>query len=127
MSNHSAEYPNGFSTTRRSSHSSPITDAADGTLTWQPNYERIPDKCYRRILGTVNEYSPASFAQDLVQMAAVIPDAVSVGGNTGTVNSFTGADLDNITGGAYQTSDLLHLQNLSAPSTSSPWRSFPNS
>jgi len=87
-------------------------------LTWQPGYERIPDKCYRRILGIVNEYSPASFAQDLVQMAAVIPDALSVGGNTGTVNSFTGANLGNITGGAYQTSDLLHPQNLSAPSTS---------
>ena len=41
-------------------------------------------------------------------MAAVVPEAVSVGGNTGEVNTFTGVDLGNITGGAYQTSDLTN-------------------
>lgn len=41
-------------------------------------------------------------------MAAVVPEAVSVGGNTGEVNTFAGADLGNITGGAYQTSDLTN-------------------
>lgn len=40
-------------------------------------------------------------------MAAVVPEAVSVGGNTGEVNTFTGVDLGNITGGAYSTADLL--------------------
>ena len=39
-------------------------------------------------------------------MAAVVPEALSVGGNTGQVNTFTGVDLGNITGGIYQTSDL---------------------
>ena len=39
-------------------------------------------------------------------MAAVVPEALSVGGNTGKVNTFTGVDLANITGGVYQTSDL---------------------
>ena len=37
----------------------------------------------------------------------MVPEAVSVGGNTGTVNSFAGVDLGDITGGAYHTSDLL--------------------
>ena len=41
-------------------------------------------------------------------MAAVVPEAISVGGNTGEVNTFTGVDLGNITGGAYQTSDLTN-------------------
>ena len=41
-------------------------------------------------------------------MALVVPEAVSVGGNTGTVNSFTGVDLGDITGGAYHTADLLN-------------------
>lgn len=41
-------------------------------------------------------------------MAAVVPEVISVGGNTGEVNSFTGVDLGNITGGAYQTSDLTN-------------------
>ena len=49
-----------------------------------------------------------SFAQDIVQIAAVVPEAVSVGGNTGQVNTFTGVDLGNITGGAYETSDLTN-------------------
>ena len=43
-----------------------------------------------------------------MQIAAVVPEAVSVGGNTGAVNTFAGADLGNITGGAYQTSDLTN-------------------
>ena len=63
---------------------------------------------YRRPLGAVNEYSPVSFAQDLLQIAAVVPEAVSVGGNTGKVNTFTGVDLGDITGGAYKTSDLTN-------------------
>ena len=63
---------------------------------------------YRRPLGAVNGYTAASFAQDIVQIAAVVPEAVSVGGNTGQVNSFAGVDLGNITGGVYQTSDLTN-------------------
>lgn len=108
MSNHSGEYPNGILDKETLKSFFAITEATDGTLSWQPGYERIPDNWYRRPLGAVNEYSPASFAQDLVQMAAVVPESVSVGGNTGTVNSFAGADLGNITGGAYQTSDLTN-------------------
>ena len=41
-------------------------------------------------------------------MAAAVPEAVSVGGNTGKVNTFTGVDLGDITGGAYHTPDLLN-------------------
>lgn len=108
MSNHSAEYPNGILDKETLKSFFAITEASDGTLTWTPGYERIPDNWYRRPLGAANEYSPVSFAQDLLQIAAVVPEAVSVGGNTGTVNSFAGADLGNITGGAYQTSDLTN-------------------
>lgn len=84
-----------------------ITENADGSLTYQKGYERIPDNWYRRPLGEVNAYSPASFAIDFAQVAAAVPEAASVGGNTGQVNSFAGVDLGDITGGAYHTSDLL--------------------
>ncbi|KAL8666770.1 MAG: hypothetical protein Q9202_001308 [Teloschistes flavicans] len=110
MSNHSAKYPNGILDKETLKSFFAIFEAPDGTLTYKPGWERIPDKWYRRPLGVVNEYSPASFAQDLVQIAAVVPEAASVGGNTGTVNSFAGADLGNITGGAYQTTDLTNPQ-----------------
>lgn len=106
MSNHSAEYPNGLLDKETLKSFFAITEAADGTLAYTPGYERIPDNWYRRPLGAVNDYSAASFATDLVQMAAVVPGALSVGGNTGEVNTFTGVDLGNITGGVYQTSDL---------------------
>ena len=43
-----------------------------------------------------------------MQIAAVVPEAVSVGGNTGQVNTFTGVDLGDITGGVYHTSDLTN-------------------
>ncbi len=108
MSNHSAEYPNGILDKETLKSFFAIYEAADGTLSWKPGYERIPDNWYRRPLGTLNDYSPESFAEDFVQVAAAVPEAASVGGNTGQVNTFTGADLGNITGGAYQTTDLLN-------------------
>lgn len=107
MSNHSSEYPNGILDKETLKSFFAITEHADGSLTWQPGYERIPDNWYRRPLGPQNEYSPTSFALDLVKIAQTVPEAVSVGGNTGTTNSFTGVDLGDITGGAYHTQDLL--------------------
>ena len=108
MSNHSAEYPNGILNKEVLKSFFAITENADGTLKWTPGHERIPNNWYRRPLGEVNNYSPLSFGEDLVQLAAVVPEAVSVGGNTGTVNSFAGVNLGDITGGAYQTADLTN-------------------
>ncbi|MCJ1467784.1 hypothetical protein MMC07_006409 [Pseudocyphellaria aurata] len=107
MSNHSTQYPNGLLDKSTLKSFFAITENADGSLTWQPGHERIPDNWYRRPLGEQNAYSSLSYALDLVKMAATVPEAVSVGGNTGTVNSFTGVDLGDITGGAYRTTDLL--------------------
>ena len=107
MSNHSSEYPNGILDKETLKSFFAITEHADGSLTWQPGYERIPDNWYRRPLGPQNEYSPTSFALDLVKIAETVPEAVSVGGNTGTTNSFTGVDLGDITSGEYRTQDLL--------------------
>lgn len=108
MSNHSAEYPNGILDKETLKSFFAINEALDGTLIWQPGYERIPDNWYRRPLGAVNDYSPQSFALDLVKIAQTVPEAVSIGGNTGTVNSYAAVNLGNLTGGAYQTTDLLN-------------------
>ena len=108
MSNHSAKYPNGILDKETLKSFFAITEAADGLLSYKPGWERIPDNWYRRPLGVVNEYSVASFAQDFLKIAAAVPEAASVGGNTGTVNSFAGVDLGDITGGAYHTADLLN-------------------
>ena len=110
MSNHSAEHPNGILNKEVLKSFFAITEKADGTLKWTPGYERIPDNWYRRPLGEVNGYSPVNFAVDFAQMAIQVPEAATVGGNTGTVNSFAGVDLGDITGGIYHTSDLLDPQ-----------------
>lgn len=110
MSNHSSEYPNGILDKETLKSFFAITEQADGSLTWRPGYERIPDNWYRRPLGPQNEYTPASFALDLIKIAQTVPEAVSVGGNTGTTNSFVGVNLGDITGGAYRTEDLLDPQ-----------------
>ena len=43
MSNHSAEYPNGILDKETLKSFFSITEASDGTLTWTPGWERIPD------------------------------------------------------------------------------------
>jgi hypothetical protein len=40
------------------------------------------------------------------------PEFLNVGGNTGTVNTFTGLDLNSLTGGAYNALTLLQGDNL---------------
>ena len=108
MSNHSAAYPNGILDKETLKSFFAITEKPDGSLTWQPGYERIPNNWYRRPLGLENEYSPNSFNLDLVKIAQTVPQAVSVGGNTGTPNSYAAVNLGDLTGGAYQTTDLLN-------------------
>ena len=46
MSNHSAEYPNGLLDKETLKSFFAITEAADGTLSYTPGYERIPDNWY---------------------------------------------------------------------------------
>lgn len=108
MSNHSTEYPNGILDKETLKSFFAITERRDGSLIWTPGHERIPDVWYRRPLGAINDYTPNAFGLDLIKIAEVVPEAVSVGGNTGTVNSFTGVDLGDLTGGAYRTTDLLN-------------------
>ncbi|KAF7563561.1 heme-thiolate peroxidase [Stylonectria norvegica] len=85
MSNHSAEYPDGILSKETLKSFFAITENSDGTLTHQPGHERIP-----------------------IDALAALPSVVSVGGNTGKVNTFTGVDLGEITGGVYNGKDLLN-------------------
>lgn len=107
MSNHSNEHPDGILDKETLKQFVSIKEEADGTLTHVSGHECIPNNWYRRPRGVLNEYSPASFALDLLKMSETVPSVVLVGGNTGKVNSFTGVDLGNITGGVYNNADLL--------------------
>lgn len=93
FSNKSAEYPGGFldAATLKSIFS--ITGES-GSLVYTPGHERIPNNFYKR--NPLDEYSAANFGTDLGQIYRQNPAALSFGGNTGTVNSFTPIDVGNL-------------------------------
>ncbi|KAM3076147.1 hypothetical protein ACMFMG_006338 [Clarireedia jacksonii] len=110
FSNHSADEPNGFldSSTLKSFFG---VSGPDTALVWNKGQERIPPNWYRR--PSSNPYSTASAVLDLVANILAYPDAARIGGNTGSVNSFAGVDLGNLTGGVYNSvDDLLKGNNL---------------
>ncbi|KAF2803216.1 Cloroperoxidase [Mytilinidion resinicola] len=104
MSNHSAARPNGF-LTKAVLKSFFAISGPDNNLVYNKGQERIPLNWYRRPL--TNPYDAAAAAADVAILATKYPDIVEVGGNTGTVNSFTGVDVGNITGGVYNAKSLL--------------------
>ncbi|CAI6290656.1 unnamed protein product [Periconia digitata] len=108
MSNHSAERPNGFLTTEVFKSFFAIS-GQPGNLVWNPGKERIPENWYRR--PSSNPYDAARAAADVAILATRYPSVVRVGGNTGTVNSFTGVNLGDITGGVYNAQTLLEGNN----------------
>lgn len=108
MSNHSAERKNGFLTTEVFKSFFAIS-GTPGNLVWNPGKERIPDNWYRR--PSNNPYDAARAAADVAILATRYPSVVRFGGNTGTVNSFTGVNVGDITGGVYNAQTLLQGNN----------------
>lgn len=103
MSNKSEEYPEGYLDGDVLKSFFSIT-GQPGSFSWTPGGEQIPDNWYKRAIG--DEYTIPYFNSDLTAAAAQYPQFLDVGGNTGTTNTFTGLDLQNITGGVYNTETL---------------------
>lgn len=83
-------------------------DADNGTLSYNWGHERIPENWFpRQTPYTIPDFNAAEAALLLKQ-----PELLSVGGNTGTVNSFAGIDLDDLTGGVFNAANLLEGNNL---------------
>ncbi|KAF8912342.1 hypothetical protein CPB85DRAFT_1508999 [Mucidula mucida] len=70
--------------------------------------ERIPDNWYRRR----TPYTLPGFLISLTELLLENPKYIAVGGNTGTVNSFTSVNLGDLTGGVYNAKNLLKGDNL---------------
>ncbi|QDS68800.1 hypothetical protein FKW77_006000 [Venturia effusa] len=109
MANHSAENPAGQLTKSVLKSFFAITGTDDNPV-YTPGYKKIPENWYRR--SKTDEYSIPFFLDDLIAAAITYPQFLSVGGNTGTTNSFTGLDITNFAGGVYSTSTLLQGNNL---------------
>ncbi|KAF7904775.1 hypothetical protein EAF00_002109 [Botryotinia globosa] len=108
MANKSSEYPEGYlnGDVLKSFYS---VTGEPGSFVWTEGHEKIPDNWYKRALG--DEYGLVPFALDLNIAALEHVEFLSVGGNTGTVNSFTGVDLKNLTGGVFDVTTLAEGNN----------------
>ncbi|CAE6489927.1 unnamed protein product, partial [Rhizoctonia solani] len=107
MSNHSTEAPDGV-LNHETLKSFFGVSGNSANLTYKVGYERIPNNWYRRPV----DYILPLFDLDLVYMGLKHPEFLSIGGNTGKVNSFAGVNLGNLTGGVYNSVDLLQGNNL---------------
>ena len=85
-----------------------VYNTTNGTLEYRAGHEQIPDNWYH----TQVPYSLVQLNVDTVAMIALYPEVGSIGGNVGEVNSFTGVDLGDITGGVLNAGKLLEDNNL---------------
>ncbi|KAI4223129.1 MAG: hypothetical protein L6R40_008529 [Gallowayella cf. fulva] len=109
MSNKSAEYPEGYLDKETFKSFFAVTGER-GNFKYQPGYERIPDNWYKRAIG--HEYAIPDFVLDVLQFPRQDPRLLSVGGNTGTTNSFTGIDVTALTKGVFNAATLAQGNNL---------------
>lgn len=109
MSNHSADQPSGYLDKANLKTFYGIS-GPDDALVWNAGQEQIPQNWYRR--PSSNPYDLKSALADIAINAAEYPGTIQIGGNTGTVNSYVGVDLANLTGGTYNADTLLEGNNL---------------
>jgi len=108
MANHSAEFPVGKLTYE-------TVQSWFGVQGTNRNYqaiqgtERIPDNWYRRAFEY--PYEVTYFLGDVLNAAKLHPKFLSVGGNTGQPNTFTGVDIPNLTQGLYNGATLTEGNN----------------
>jgi hypothetical protein len=77
-------------------------------LEYRKGWERIPKDWYRAPV----DYGLVQLDLDIIDFVSKYPELDSIGGNTGTVNSFTGVDIGNLTSGVYNIETLLQGNNL---------------
>ncbi|KAJ3928404.1 MAG: hypothetical protein NXY57DRAFT_1063857 [Lentinula lateritia] len=110
MANKSEEYPEGRLDRETLKSFYGITGSEEDDFVYTSGYERIPDNWYKRAIG--DEYGIVSYFDELSGIALAHPKFFSIGGNTGQVDSFTGVDLTDLTGGVYHANTLLEGNNL---------------
>lgn len=105
LANHSAEYPRGFLTPEVFESFFSYTRDANGDLAYTYGHERIPDNWYRR--ADDDAWTLTDILVSTAQNCLAYPSNCAIGGNTGTVNSFSGVDLGDISGGLVTSAEDL--------------------
>ncbi|KAH6625885.1 hypothetical protein C7974DRAFT_209323 [Boeremia exigua] len=109
MANHSAENPEGL-LSYETLQSWFGVEGTNGAYNAVQGTERIPTNWYRRALEY--PYEVDYFLVDVVNAAKLHPKFLNVGGNLGKTNSFAGVDVSNLSGGLFNSADLLQGNNL---------------
>jgi hypothetical protein len=110
MSNKSEENPEGYLNGDVLMSFFAMTKNDDGSFTNNPGQERIPDNWYKRAVG--DEYGIPFLNLDTVEAGLKYPKFLSIGGNTGTVNSFVGVQPEDVSGGVYNAQSMTQGNNL---------------
>lgn len=97
MANHSAENPKGFLEHSVLDSFFSYKEQADGSREYAYGKDRIPENWYRR--SHKNPWTLADVLLGVASQCLAFPSTCKVGGNTGTVNSFAGVDLGDVSGG----------------------------
>ena len=95
FANNSAANPEGFLDRNTLKSFYAMTGSDETGLTYAPGQERIPGNWYTRPKS--NPYDIPFFFSDFKTLVQEHPELLAFGGNTGTVNSFTGLDIGNLT------------------------------
>jgi hypothetical protein len=77
-------------------------------LEYTYGHESIPQNWYRVPV----DWGFSGLFSDLIDWFIKYPELAGIGGNTGTVNSFTGLNVENITDGVFDVGTLLEGNNL---------------
>jgi len=109
MANHTAQAPAGELSYDNIKAWFGIT-GENGNYVANQGQERIPENWYRRAYEY--PYEVTYFLADVNAAAALHPKFLSIGGNTGTPNSFTGVDIANLSGGVFNAATLTQGNNL---------------
>ncbi|KAI4717666.1 Cloroperoxidase [Aureobasidium sp. EXF-10727] len=108
LSNHTKENPMGGHLTKDVFASFYAVYEENGKLVYRKGHEQIPANWYRRPI----DYGLVELNLDLVAWFLKYPVLASIGGNLGTIDSFAGVDLEDITGGVLNAVSLLEDNNL---------------
>jgi len=109
MANHSEEYPAGYLDYDVLKSWFGVT-GENGNYVANQGTERIPENWYKRAIEY--PYDTTYLSADTLAAAALHPKFLNIGGNTGKVNTFTGVDVTNLTGGVYNSKTLTQGNNL---------------
>ncbi|KAH7028893.1 Chloroperoxidase, partial [Microdochium trichocladiopsis] len=108
MANHTAENPEGVLDGETLKSFYGVTGDYPN-FSHQQGHEKFPDNWYKR--NPVDAYTIPYLTLDATAMQLQHLEFLPVGGNTGTVNSFTGVDPSNLTGGVFNAQNLLEGNN----------------